>query len=185
MIINKTRKNYRFFVSRKLVKFSRKSQVALEFLTTYAWAFLGIMVTLGALYYFGVFNFSKYLPQECIFPSQFECVAFSFVGATDEVRFRLVNNIGEQINIKSISITNELPLPLSCSLASPPTLPFSWQSGTEVDITFNSCTGGGFIDKERTEAEISITYCAPATVGCITGSSVDHTVNGKIKAAVS
>src|SRR3989338_8466813 len=134
MIINKTRKNYRFFVPRKLVKFSRKSQVALEFLTTYAWAFLGIMVTLGALYYFGIFDFSKYLPQECIFPSQFECVAFSFVGgATDQIRFRIVNNAGETVNVKGYSIGNNMPTPLSCS--NPSTFS-GWLSGEERDFVF-------------------------------------------------
>src|SRR3989338_2176543 len=153
MIINKTRKNYRFFVPRKLVKFSRKSQVALEFLTTYAWAFLGIMVTLGALYYFGVFNFSKYLPQECIFPSQFECVAFSFVGTNDEVRFRLVNNVGETIYVKDYTIENDLPTSLSCP-TKPPVIT-NWLAGEERDFVFSGCTEGGFIDGERTEAEIS------------------------------
>ena len=159
-----------------------RAQAALEFLTTYAWAFLGIMIALGALYYFGVFDFSKYLSQECIFPSQFECVAFSFVGTNDEVRFKLVNNAGEKINVKDYSISNDLPTPLICTDPDPLT---NWLSGEERDFTFTSCSGGGFIDKERTEAEISITYCAPATAGCTTGSSVDHTLSGKIKATVS
>ena len=160
-----------------------RAQAALEFLTTYAWAFLGIMITLGALYYFGVFNFSKYLPQECIFPQQFECVAFGFVGgATDEIRFRLVNSAGETLNVKGYSISNNLPTPLSCT--NPATF-ISWLAGEERDFAFTGCSGGGFIDKERTEAEISITYCAPATSGCTTGSAVDHTLSGKIKAVVT
>ncbi len=155
-----------------------KSQAALEFLTTYAWAFLGIMTTLGALYYFGVFDFSKYLPQECIFPQQFECVAFSFVGgATKEIRFRLVNNAGETTDVKGYSISNDLPTPLSCTN---PAVFNGWLAGVEKDFIFTGCSGGGFIDNERTEAEISITYCAPATAGC-----PQHTVTGKIKAVVS
>ena len=160
-----------------------KSQAALEFLTTYAWAFLGIMVTLGALYYFGIFDFSKYLPQECIFPSQFECVAFSFVGgATDQIRFRIVNNAGETVNVKGYSIGNDMPTPLSCSN---PSAFSGWLSGEERDFVFTGCSEGGFIDNERTEAKISITYCAPATTGCTTGSAVDHTLSGKIKAVVT
>lgn len=152
-----------------------RAQAALEFLTTYAWAFVGIIATLGVLYYFGAFDFSKYLPQECIFPSQFECVAFSFVG--DQVRFRLVNNLGETINVLSYIITNDLPTPLSCT--NPSTFN-GWLSGQERDFTFTGCSGGGFMGNERTEAEISITYCAPATSGC-----PQHTVTGKIKAVVS
>lgn len=154
-----------------------KSQAALEFLTTYAWAFMGIMVTIGALYYFGIFDFSKFLPQKCTFPSQFECLDFGFVGA--EVRLKLVNNVGEPLQVSSITITNDAADPLTCNLASPASQ-FSWQPGDEMDVTFDTCTGGAFIEGQRSEAKITMIYCAPATTGC-----PPHTVNGKITAVVN
>jgi len=166
-----------------------RSQAALEFLTTYAWAFLVIMITIGTLYYFGIFDFSKFLPQKCVFPSQFECIDFSFVG--DEVRFRLVNNLGEDIDIKDLGVTNDAVDPLNCpivALPSPaptPAAPFLWKAGDEQDFAFTGCTAGVFIQKERTDAKISITFCAPATAGCPGTSDVDHTVNGKITAVVT
>jgi len=152
-----------------------RSQAALEFLVTYAWAFIGIIIALGALYYFGAFDLSRFLEQKCIFPQQFECVAFSFVG--DEVRLRLVNNAGETIDVKGYSISNDLPVPLSC--ADPATFN-GWLAGEERDFTFTGCFDGGYIQNERTEAKISITYCAPATTLCPA-----HTINGKITAVVS
>ena len=153
-----------------------KSQAALEFLTTYAWAFLVIMITMGALYYFGIFDFSKFLPQKCNFPSQFECIDFSFVG--DEVRFKLVNNLGEPIDVTGYAITNDAVNPLTCpSLL--PSLPISWPPGVELEFTSSGCVDGAFIQGERTEAKITITYCAPATTGC-----PSHSVNGKITAVV-
>ena len=152
-----------------------KSQAALEFLTTYAWAFLVMLLTIGALYYFGIFDFQKFLPQKCIFPSQFECIDFSFI--EDEVRLRLVNNLGEEINVNSIDITNEAADPLSCATPSAFT---GWQPRDEKDFIFTGCTGGAFIVGERAEAKITITYCAPATTG-----RPEHIVNGKINAVVS
>ena len=151
-----------------------KSQAALEFLTTYAWAFLVMMITIGALYYFGIFDFAKFLPQKCSFPSQCECIDFSFVG--DEVKLRLVNNLGEEIKVNSITITNEAVDPLSCTN---PSAFAGWQPGDEKDLTFSGCTDGVFIVGERTEAKITLKYCAPATTGC-----PEHTVNGKITAVV-
>jgi hypothetical protein len=74
----------------------KKSQSALEFLTTYAWAFIILSVALGALYYFGIFDFGKYLPQKCFFPSQFKCLDFGLDAS--QVRIKLVNNLGEDIN---------------------------------------------------------------------------------------
>ncbi len=152
-----------------------KSQAALEFLTTYAWAFVVILITVGTLYYFGVFDFSKFLQQRCLFPSQFECIDFSFVG--DEVRFRLVNSIGEVININSFGITNDAASPLTCT---PPLTVSGWQPGEEKDFAFTGCTGGAFIINERTDAKITMKYCAPATTNC-----PEHTINGKITAVVN
>ncbi|MBI2659218.1 hypothetical protein HYX05_03935 [Candidatus Woesearchaeota archaeon] len=44
-----------------------KSQAALEFLTTYGWAFLVILIMIGTLAYFGILNPSKILPNRCNF----------------------------------------------------------------------------------------------------------------------
>ena len=53
-----------------MAKSSRKSQAALEFLTTYAWAFLIIIIMIGALAYFGVLSPSKLLPDRRNFGSE-------------------------------------------------------------------------------------------------------------------
>ena len=153
----------------------RKSQVALEFLTKFAWAFLVILIALGALYYFGVFDFSKFLPQRCLFPSQFECIDYSFIG--DEVRLRLVNSIGEDIIVDSFEITNDAVEPLTCNQPAP----FgTWQNGAEVDIVFSGCQNGAFIVGERSEADITLTFYSPNTP-----SQPRHNLNGKITAIVN
>ena len=41
----------------------RKSQVALEFLMTYGWAILVILIMIGALAYFGVLSPCKFIPE--------------------------------------------------------------------------------------------------------------------------
>ena len=156
-----------------------KSQAALEFLTTYAWAFLVILVTIGALYSFGAFDFSKFLPQRCLFPSQFECIDYSFMGApVNEVRLRLANNLGENIRVTSFSITNDAVNPLGCS--SLPASPIDWARDTERDFVFSGCQNGAFIVGERADAKITMKYCSPLTAGC-----PEHIVNGKITAVVT
>jgi hypothetical protein len=156
-----------------------KSQVALEFLTTYAWAFVVVMIVIGALYYFGVFDFSKFLPKRCMFPSQFECLDYAFIG--DEIRFKLVNGVGEDIQINSIVATDDADLSLSCSLVAPnpAVMPYAWDEGIETDFVLNACTGAVFIEGERAEAKVTIKYCAPATTGC-----PEHTISGIITTTV-
>ena len=161
----------------------RKSQAALEFLTTYAWAFVIIGITISALYYFGVLDFSKYLPQKCVFPSQVKCVDFGLDPSS--VKLRLVNNLGEDICITSISITNDAENPISCAQPSLPSVncpagEFDWLHSTEKDIEFSSCSGGGYIADTRVEIKVNMVYYAVNTP-----SKPLHSINGKINGRVT
>ncbi|MBI3036442.1 hypothetical protein HYY73_01620 [Candidatus Woesearchaeota archaeon] len=44
---------------------SMKGQAAMEFLMTYGWAILVVLVVIGALSYFGVLSPSTLLPEKC------------------------------------------------------------------------------------------------------------------------
>lgn len=86
----------------------KKSQVALEFLTTYGWAFLVVLVMIGALAYFGVLDPSNFLPEKCIFGAGVGCVEFAgFAGTTPagSINARLVNGFGYTIVIKRVNST--------------------------------------------------------------------------------
>ena len=151
-----------------------KSQAALEFLTTYVWAFFVIAITIGALYYFGIFDFSKYLPQKCTFTSQFKCLDFSL--KPTEVKIKLINNLGEDIQVTSLLVTNDANPPISCT----PPSSFSWTHGIDKDISFTACSGGGYIAGERVELKVAISYYAISTP-----SKPIHLINGKINGRVT
>ncbi len=51
----------------------KKGQAALEFLATYGWAFLVILVMIGALAYFGVLDPSRYISESCGFGAELPC----------------------------------------------------------------------------------------------------------------
>src|SRR3990167_2852536 len=78
-----------FFAFQKFVKFSSKSQAALEFLTTYGWAFLVILIMIGSLAYFGILNPSKILPDRCNFGPEFECLDYQISSTTGTFKLRL------------------------------------------------------------------------------------------------
>jgi hypothetical protein len=73
----------------------KSGQAALEFLTTYGWALLVILVMIGALLYFGVLNPSKVLPTRCNIGPGFVCNDFQIT----EGSFQLIatNKVGEPI----------------------------------------------------------------------------------------
>jgi hypothetical protein len=45
--------------------YNNKAQAAMEFLTTYGWAFLVILLAIAGLSYFGVFDLGRVLPDGC------------------------------------------------------------------------------------------------------------------------
>jgi hypothetical protein len=151
-----------------------KSQAAFEFLTTYAWAFIVIMITIGALYYFGIFDIAQYLPQKCVFSSQLKCVDFAL--RPNQVILKLVNNLGEDIQVNTVQITNDANPPISCTAPAA----FSWPRATEKELVFSSCSGGAYIPDSRVELKVTLTYFAINTP-----SQPLHVVNGKIDGKVT
>jgi len=98
-----------------------RAQAAMEFLMTYGWAVLIIMVVVAVLFYIGVFNPSSSVPKSCVFPSGsgFSCVEFNL----DEGG-RLVLDLG-QASGRTVTVTG-----VGCSVNASPTM----LSITPVDI---------------------------------------------------
>ena len=82
----------------------KKSQAAMEFLMTYGWAILVVLVAIGALAYFGVLNPEEFLPEKCTGPAGMDCLdkASVVAGATGVgyVEIAAKNNLGFDITLK-------------------------------------------------------------------------------------
>lgn len=85
----------------------KKAQAGLEFLTTYAWAFVVILIIIGALAYFGVTNPSRILPDRCNIGSEFSCQNYILDDTNNKVFILLKNNLGEVVNITSFAINTQ------------------------------------------------------------------------------
>jgi hypothetical protein len=85
---------------------STKSQAALEFLITYGWAILGVLVVIGALVYFGVFNITKQADAYCYMGDQLKCEDF-VIRSDGRVAMQVRNNFGVPIDIANVTITSD------------------------------------------------------------------------------
>ncbi len=160
----------------------KKAQAALEFLTTYAWAFIVILVTIGSLYYFGVFDVSRFVPEKCQFSPQFACT--DFVIGQDSVSLKFATTLGETLNVTSIQITNDATPPLTCvSPLNPPSEDLNpgieWGSGLTFDANFTSCSGGGLIEGERIDARVRMIFHAAQSP-----SKTPHSIQGSVSGQV-
>ena len=55
---------------------SHSSQAALEFLMTYGWAILAVLIAVFTLSYFGVLSPDKFFPDRCILPAGIACLDY-------------------------------------------------------------------------------------------------------------
>jgi len=130
----------------------RKGQAALEFLTTYGWAFIVILVMIGALAYFGVLNPSKVLPNKCIVEAGFSCKEYQILN--NQVDIILANGKGSGFTIKRVNATSDAgDISGTCTPAVDIVVP--------VDSEFTiSCDGAAFTDSvgEKIKVNFEIDY---------------------------
>lgn len=119
---------------------NNKSQAAVEFLLTYGWAILVVLVVVGALTYFGLFNTQKYVNSYCNFGDQLSCEDYALY-ADGHALIKLRNNFGVPIDIDTM-ILNSAYGTTTCDAASSdiplPNIP----AGSTIDLICN-LTGQG------------------------------------------
>ena len=157
----------------------KRGQAALEFLTTYGWAFLVLLVMIGTLAYFGVLKPSRLLPDRCSIGPEFECQDFQISKTANTIKIRLKNNVGEPVNTDSISVGTESATPLSCSGS--PSVSGVWAVGDIRDFTFTGCNSDAvsFVIGEKSKVLVNTKYYSIRS-----GSGYAHDVNGEIFSTV-
>lgn len=160
----------------------RRGQAALEFLTTYGWAFLVILIMIGALAYFGVLNPIGLLPDRCNFGPEVECQDFQISQTGDLIKIKLKNNVGEAISIaasEGLTVTTESATDLDCSDVSGTS--GVWPAGDVRDFTFSGCNSDevGFVLGDKAKVSIKLRYYSVRS-----GSGYAHDISGEIFATV-
>lgn len=84
--------------------FGRKGQSALEYLMTYGWAILIIIIVGGVLYYYGVFSPSKLVGDSKVGFSKIQVDTWAVDVPNQDLELILENRAGKQVNITSIKV---------------------------------------------------------------------------------
>jgi hypothetical protein len=139
----------------------KRGQAAMEFLMTYGWAILVVLVAIGALAYFGVLNPSRFLPNSCTLVPGLSCdeSKATSAGATLIVR----NGMGSDVTVNSISLTGTGIA--SCT----PQNGAITDGGTATYII--PCST--FPASGRVKADVTMDYT-------VSGSTLNHTVSGSL-----
>ena len=158
-----------------------KGQAALEFLTTYGWAILVILIMIGTLAYFGILTPSKVLPNRCTFGAELQCEDYQISATGNLFKLRLKNGIGESISVTAITIGSEGSTNYVCTGPNTPALPITWTPSTSTDFVFNACNSAaaGFIAGEKGKVLITMTYNTVAS-----GSTYARQTKGEVYANI-
>ncbi|MFC1730251.1 hypothetical protein ACFL6I_07920 [candidate division KSB1 bacterium] len=132
----------------------KKAQAAMEFLMTYGWAILVVLVVIGALAYFGVLDPAKLLPDKCTATAGFSCADYTFLPAGPKVK--LVNGMGQSITVTSAIVTPQADDPCTADLISTDTVV---SAGGTLDLVSDcTATDGQFTVGDKGKASIEISY---------------------------
>jgi len=147
----------------------KKGQAAMEFLMTYGWAILVVLVAIGALAYFGVLSPSKFLPSSCTVAPGIGCDDHKVSAATSQLILR--NGMGEDVTAVDVAISG-------CTDSAEADGDDSWTDGAVLGgsdgITLAGCTNGAAGD--RFKADVTVTYTS--------SSGISHTKTGQITTKV-
>ncbi len=156
----------------------RRGQAAMEFLTTYGWAIMVVLVMIGALAYFGVLTPTKYLPERCLFTTGITCKDYIALteGTNDlRVRFVLENGLGNPILIPDdqVAVTYE-GRAQTCENVSGALTLASGSSATFTCAVFSGVSPGS---GQRVKLAVALNYTE-------VGGSFIHPVTGDIQATL-
>ena len=149
----------------------RKSQAALEFIMTYGWAILVVLVAIGALAYFGVLSPDRFLPSKCTLQPGIACTDFKITPTV--LTLYIQNSLGRDIGIDCAKAQLcGTQLGANCNSANPPNLGTMSNGGT---LTLDLGTAGQVCNfgSGKYNGAVNITYT-------ILDTSIQHVNQGQI-----
>ncbi|MBT4539467.1 hypothetical protein HOC32_04235 [Candidatus Woesearchaeota archaeon] len=147
----------------------KKGQAAMEFIMTYGWAILVVLVAIGALAYFGVLNPSNFLPSSCTVGPGISCDDFKIT--TTDAQLVLRNGLGDDLTAAQVTVSG-------CTGSAEASGDDAWNNGDVLGgadgITLTSCTNGA--SGARYKADVVVAYTS--------SSGISHNVTGEVTTKV-
>ncbi len=141
----------------------KKSQAAMEFLMTYGWAILIVIISIGALAYFGVLNPARFLPSSCVLFPGLACT--DAIVTKNTVTLVVSNGLGSNVDVQQLRLTSG-----GSNICGAPVIDQKVEDGSRIELTVAGCQNGEF--GTRFKADINVDYS--------TSSGVSHSKVGSI-----
>ncbi|MBI4448041.1 hypothetical protein HY643_03605 [Candidatus Woesearchaeota archaeon] len=147
----------------------KKGQAAMEFLMTYGWAILVVLIAIGALAYFGVLSPERFLPSSCTLVPGLGCGEFKVTSSV--VTMGLTNGFGTDLTVNGLTLT---PAGGSAVTAAGTNC---LATNTISDGATSTCTFSGMTNVGRFKGTISFNYTK-------SGETLSHVATGTLVSKV-
>jgi len=156
-----------------------KGQSSIEYLTTYGWAILALVIVLGVLVSTGIFSPSYLVSEECSFGNTLKCdvALFNQAGITT-MRMRFFNGFPYKVRISDLHLQGNDGTQLTA-------FPSDIELESGEQYTFEADVLGPQIPAEslkRFTGNLTYVSCAPELGP--TCSTVEHTISGRVTSRV-
>ncbi len=151
---------------------SKKGQAAMEFLMTYGWAILVVLIAIGALAYFGVLSPEKFLPEKCVISSGsgLFCDEFTSDATADTVTIRIKNILTESAWVDSVALDSP-----SCNFSTADT-----QIAADSTTDFTLACAGGLTSGDKIKGSLTISF----DIGTSAGAGLAKSTTGQMVTVV-
>ncbi|MBI3033676.1 hypothetical protein HYY72_00780 [Candidatus Woesearchaeota archaeon] len=169
-----------------MVSRSRRGQAAMEFLMTYGWAILVVLVVIGALAYFGVLSPDTLLPEKCTMPLQVTCKDHRVDKTASTIKMVLLNGAGRDMKITTVKVDADTLPAIGCNITGGATGIVSGSvaptdnaetlgNGQQSQYIVSNCT---YTSKGRSKDRYKVTV----TYSWLDSTSISHTLTGELLA---
>ena len=172
-----------------------KAQVSMEYLVTYAWAFIALLVVVALLF---SSNFlASFKPQDsCTFTPDYPCysfVSYKNPAGKNVLTLNVTNGFGYPIKIRNVSLSKQGGQTIAATVVEPNLLPKIIDSNGRIDLKLtyeDNATDAG----DPIEVYVSMAYanCAPQVLAAISSSATcasvtdyPHVLKGRIDTILS
>ena len=155
----------------------KKAQAAMEFLMTYGWALLVVLIAIGALAFFGVLNPSRFLPNSCTLAPGFACTDFKADASGGNVEIVLQNGLGESLNNVRLELDKGSGAGNCATLHTFSPSSYTFSDGGSTLFTLN-CGLTPSLQGTKLKADLIITYTVGSGTTALTHSKVGQLVTG-------
>ncbi|MDD2655246.1 MAG: hypothetical protein PHQ80_01095 [Candidatus ainarchaeum sp.] len=167
---------------------SKKGQAAAEYLVTYGWALLLLVVVIAILLSTGIFNPSAFVGEECVMQPDIPCTAFQLYrsGSSTVLLMSVQNRLGYAMLLDEVKVTTT-----DLGRAGE----YTWTTGSvgtelgqgenaTVMFTFTGDRQPAPDDIERMHVALTYYSCAREVNSECGTSGNPHTVSGRVSARV-